>query len=41
MASADRAADHPLIRALLQRSNEASFHELVRLLEELPPLEPP
>ncbi|MCB9877486.1 MAG: type VI secretion system baseplate subunit TssG [Planctomycetes bacterium] len=37
MASADRAADHPLIRALLQRSNEASFHELVRLLEALPP----
>lgn len=35
MEPADRAPDHPLITALQQRSGEAAFHELVRVLESL------
>lgn len=39
MASTDRTQTHPLIAALLKRSNEAAFHEVVRLLEALSPNE--
>ena len=39
MDTTSRAPNHPLVAALLKRGNEATFHELVRILEALPQMD--
>jgi type VI secretion system protein ImpH len=36
MASSSRTPKHPLVAGLVERGHEATFHELVRILEALP-----